>query len=245
MERFSATISLIQKGHERLREELIASQKEFIRSFASFVCRKKLDWHNDDELSIALIAFNRAIDTYNPEAGSSFLTYARLLIRNSLVDYFRKTHSPPGTGGGALGEGLSPRVEEKVSVEQHALYLDNLERASEIVVFQELLARYGLSLDALVKSSPRHRDTRAKLKELALLLARDENLRERIYREKRLPLLEIEAAYGIRRKVLEKWRKYLLSLILIATHGELELLCEYIWGRSCQKRDGQNKGPRA
>lgn len=231
MQRFSVTISLIQEGDERLREELIASHKEFIRSFASFICRKRLDWHNDDELSMALIAFNRAIDTYKPEAGSSFFTYARLLIRNSLVDNFRKTHKGTGAEGGATPEELSHHLENSASLEQHTLHLDNLERAYEIEVFKKELYRYGLNLDTLVQYSPRHRDTREKLKEIILMIARDDKLRERIIREKRLPLQEIESLYGVRRKMMEKWRKYILSLLIIATHGELEIMAEYIWGK--------------
>ncbi|MEW5920285.1 MAG: sigma-70 family RNA polymerase sigma factor [Bacillota bacterium] len=236
MLQFSVTISLIQEGDERLREEFIASQKEFIRSFASLICRKRLDWHNDDELSVALLAFNRAIDTFNPEAGSSFLSYARMLIRNSLVDNFRRAQKGIGSEGGSAMEELSDHLETAASLERHALHLDNLELAYEIGVFKESLGSYGLSLETLVKHSPRHRDTREKLKEITLEIARDKKLRERIIREKRLPLQEVQSASGAKRKMLEKWRKYILSLFIIATHGELEILAEYIWGKELLRR---------
>lgn len=76
------------------RDEFITKNKGFIYNVASSVCGKKLDWHNDDELSIAMIAFNKAIDTYTKEKGN-FYNYARVLIKNALIDYFRKNKNMP------------------------------------------------------------------------------------------------------------------------------------------------------
>lgn len=230
MAQFLLTICRIQSGEEHLREELIASQREFIRSFASFVCRKRLDWHNDDELSIALIAFNRAIDTFKAAAGENFLAYARVLMRNSLVDYHRSRQKQAGPADGATAA-LAGHSETVASLAYHNRDAANLERAYEIEIFKEMLARYDLTLESLVMHSPRHRDTRENLKAVALKVARDETLRERILREKRLPLAEIQCLSGAGRKMLEQWRKYLLSLLIIAAHGELEMLSEYIWGK--------------
>ena len=36
---------------------------------------------------------------------------------------------------------------------------------------------------------------------------------------------------GAKRILLERWRRYLLSLILIASSEEVEGLAEYIWGK--------------
>ena len=76
MREISAVIQEIQQGNEHLREEFLTSRKEFIRRYASFVCNTQQDWHYDDELSIALIAFNKAVDTFNPTAGKSFTSNA-------------------------------------------------------------------------------------------------------------------------------------------------------------------------
>ncbi len=231
MPQLSITIHRIQEGDEHLREEFIASQKEFIRSFASFICHRRLDWHNDDELSVSLIAFNRAIDNFDPAAGSSFITYARVLIRNSLVDYFRSRQQGKGYTGGTVTTELTDHLETAASLERYALSADNLKRAYEIEIFKETLERCGLTLETLVKHSPKHRDTRENLKNIALQVARDQTLRERILMGNKLPIREIQVLSGANRKLLEKWRKYLLSLLIIAAHGELEMLTEYIWGK--------------
>ncbi len=45
---------------------------------------------SDDEWSISLIAFSNAVKSYDQEKGG-FLPYAELLIKRSLVDYYRTT----------------------------------------------------------------------------------------------------------------------------------------------------------
>lgn len=231
MTQLSVIICQIQKGDESLREEFIAKQKEFIRSYASFVCRRELDWNNDDELSVALLAFNRAIDTFNPVDRGNFLTYARVLIRNSLVDYFRSQQMRREMEKCIATDKSAGHSETAASLRRYAIDADNMDLAYEIGLFKEILGGYGLTLETLVKHSPRHRDTRENLKKIALQVARDKELRERVLREKKIPLKEIQSRCGTHRKLLEKWRKYLLSLLIIAAHEELEMLAEYIWGK--------------
>lgn len=227
----SATICQIQKGDEYLREEFILAQKEFIRSYASFICRRELDWRNDDELSVALVAFNQAIDTFNPAVGNSFKAYARVLIRNSLVDYFRSQQIRKETEKALDANSPTDHFETAASLRRHAMDEENMDLAYEIGLFKEILGGYGLTLEDLAKHSPRHRDTRENLKKIALQVVRDKELRERILKEKKLPLKEIQSRCGSHRKLLEKWRKYLFSLLVIAACEELEMLAEYIWGK--------------
>jgi len=231
LQNFAALIQEIQQGNEKLREELLASQKDFISRYSSFLCKRKLDWQNDDELSIALMAFNKAIDNFNPSLGNSFITFSRVLIKNSLIDYFRKQRKEqfvqlaPGNGEN------SSLVEDKVSNEAFFLEEENRERAYEVQRFKEVLEQFGLSLQDLLHRSPRHFDTRAKLKEIVRKTCCEEELIARIYRQKRLPLKEMQILTGEKRKLLEKWRPYLLAMILISTHNELESLSIYIWGK--------------
>ena len=237
MQDIGALIQEIQQGNEKLREELLASQMDFVLKYSSFLCKRKLDWQNDDELSIALMAFNKAIDTFNPSLGNSFFSYSRLLIKNSLIDYFRKQRKDlfvqlaPDSGDG------SSFAEDRVSQEAFLLEEENRERAYDVQRFKEILEQFGLSLQDLPGRSPRHFDTRDKLKEIVLKTCRDQELVERIYRQKRLPLKEIQILTGEKRKLLEKWRKYLLAMILISTHYELESLSIYIWGKGVLPRN--------
>ncbi len=48
-----------------------------------------MEYGIDEELSIALMAFNEAIDGYDTSKGS-FLSFAKLVINRRLIDYLRK-----------------------------------------------------------------------------------------------------------------------------------------------------------
>lgn len=70
------------------REIFIAEHIPFIVYTTSNILGRYLSVENDEEYSVALEAFNSAIDTYN-ENQSKFETYATTVIRNKLIDYHR------------------------------------------------------------------------------------------------------------------------------------------------------------
>ena len=57
---------------------------------ASNCCRKYLVLGRDDEASIAMIAFNEAIDSFDSTGGASFLSFAEIVVKRRMVDYFRR-----------------------------------------------------------------------------------------------------------------------------------------------------------
>ena len=79
-----SALALRAQSDERAREELITRQEKNILRIASRA-KHRFVTKSDDEWSIALFAFSRAIDTYRAEKGA-FLPYAEKLIRNSLID---------------------------------------------------------------------------------------------------------------------------------------------------------------
>ena len=220
-------IEEIRQGNKTLREEFIASHQAFIHRYTSFICKRKLDWFNDDELSIALIAFNNALDNYENQRGRSFFAYARVLIRNSLIDFFRKQpHMPPVPLEIPEVEGATR--EEAISLDLYKKDMENSDRAYELHIFKGELKNFGLALARLPSYSPNHRETRESLKATAVKIASNEELIRKIYRDRRLPLKEIQAFTGVTRKNLETWRRYLLALIIIFTHPDLGIMAEYI-----------------
>jgi RNA polymerase sigma factor len=224
----SSVLREIREGNEIARTDFISSRKEFIRNYASFVCKKSLDWSNDDELSVALEAFNDAVDKFDLRTDMSFYSYARLLMRNSLIDYFRrqpKVRMAPLSTDEPVGE---------ISWLKYKQELDQQERVYDIQRFKEEIGSFDLSLGDLVRGSPHHTDTRESLRRIASRIAGEKELVTKIYRQKKLPLKEIEALTGMNRKTLEYWRKYLLSLIIVLTQEELSSLKEYIQGKEGQ-----------
>ena len=81
------TLALTAKQDELAREKLIKSSRQTILRSASSAARRYIT-ENDDEWSIAMYAFSRAVDAYSPEKGD-FLPFAQMLIHRSLIDYYR------------------------------------------------------------------------------------------------------------------------------------------------------------
>ena len=226
------TVSEIQEGNDALRERVLVSYQPFIHKYASFICKKKLDWAHDDELSIALIAFNKAIDGYRARRGSAFTAYARAVMKNSLIDYFKKQPQYlllDEKRVDAVPQSLSK--DARWAVDDYANELENRDRAFEIELLKEELCQFGLSLKEMPAVSPRHRATREYLKSVAQQISSHEQIVRKLNRNKRLPSKEIQAYTGANRKTLEKWRKYLVSLIIILTHPDLGILTDYVWGK--------------
>ena len=69
-------------------DDLIRDYIPFIRSEASR-CTSRLCTEQDDEYSIAMIAFHEAILGYERNRGT-FLSYASMLIRSRIIDFQRK-----------------------------------------------------------------------------------------------------------------------------------------------------------
>jgi len=84
------TLRLAKKGNELIREEFIRNHKPFIIKISSNICKRYLTWGHDDELSIALVAFNEATDSYKANDRASFYGFAKTVITRRLIDYFRK-----------------------------------------------------------------------------------------------------------------------------------------------------------
>ncbi|MGI6597101.1 MAG: sigma factor [bacterium] len=218
-------------GDDKARERLIASSRPFIQQVTSWCSRRRLDWHAD-ELSIALLAFNEAIDSYDPNRGAQFLSFARLAISGRLTDYRRRNKAAgkevPLTLVGPDGsELLRPEV---VTAAEEALLKEQArrERAEEIAVFTAELATYDLSLNDIEQACPRHRNRRQKLLGVAAVLAKNPELMARVRSTGQLPLKELAQLTGLNRKVLERGRRYILAVSLILSNPEYVHLAFYV-----------------
>jgi RNA polymerase sigma factor len=208
------------------RNTFIEDNKAFIYNTAYNICKRKLSWENDDELSISLIAFNNACNTFKEEKGN-FYSYAKVIIKNSLIDYFRKAKNTPFVMFANEEEELQ-YIDVKNSVEQYSVELDNKGRAEEIKEFSKELALYKLDFSTLVKSSPSHKDTRDSLLNIAFACAGEETIVNTIKEKKMLPIKEIMLLTGSNRKLLEKWRRYILILILILSSDKYPYIRSYL-----------------
>lgn len=212
-------IALSASKNEYIREELIRNQEKNILHTASGACRKYVT-KNDDEWSLALGEFSRAIDIYTEEKGD-FLPFAQMLIKRKLIDHFRTQRS------GALELSTSPVVLEGNAAPQEdteGVYLKVVEKSrelsdrnlrDEILEVNDTLKKYGFRFFDLTDSSPKQSKTKSECRLAANYVLNNKELKDRLKKTGKLALNEIAEGTGISKKMLERYRKYLIMVIVI------------------------------
>lgn len=208
------------------RDKFIEENKPFIYNTAYKTCKRKLDWKNDDELSVSLLAFNKACDTYNEDKGN-FYSFAKVLIRNSLIDFFRKNKNSPYLIFEDNDDEIQ-YIDFKNSIAMHQIESENKNRAEEIALLSVELSLYKLDFNILVKSSPSHKDTRNSLLNIAFLCLKEPGIIDSIRKKRLLPVKEIMLVTGCNRKLIEKWRRYILTLIIILSSDDYPYVKSYL-----------------
>ncbi|GAE94577.1 RNA polymerase heat shock sigma factor SigI [Gracilibacillus boraciitolerans JCM 21714] len=219
------SINQIQNGNEVLREQLIHYYQPYILSVVGKVSKKYITW-NDDEASIGLIAFNRAIDTYNPEKGRAFLNYVYLIIQRELIDFFRKENYYQNVNQKNV-ELLTINV-NKASVEHFMEEQRFSTIAEEIIDLNEQLSRFYIRFEELESYSPKQKRTRKKVLEIAENFIQNETHVVLLFRRKQFPIKDFVALTNYRVKTIEKYRKYIIAIIIILLHPEWKYLQSYI-----------------
>lgn len=207
------------------RNEFINEHRQFIYNSAYCICKRKLEWENDDELSIALIAFNKACDTYNKDKGN-FFAYARVLIRNALIDYFRK--KPDELLFFSNDDDTNELAFRDSSISDYESETERKNLYDEINELVDELSKYKIDIGNLAKYSPSHRDTRNMLLNIALKCSAEKTVLDSLHIKKALPIKEISLLTSAKPKFLEKWRKYLIALIIILSGDNYIYIKSYL-----------------
>lgn len=226
------TLKKIKNGDRLAQEDFLAEYKPFILKTANNFCKRSLQWGRDDELSISLIAFNSAIDAFDFSKEVPFLPYSRIVIINRLKDHFRKEarHQNECPLEIELDDGkLISTGELKMAWENYRNRTIEDERQEELAHFEQLLADYDIGFEDLVEISPKHRDSRATLFQVAGRLSTEVQLINFLWQKKQLPLKELVEKTGVNRKTLERGRKFIIACALILSRpGEFVYLRAYI-----------------
>ncbi|HHT42345.1 MAG TPA: RNA polymerase sigma factor SigI [Firmicutes bacterium] len=226
-------VARAQAGDMVAREQLLQDYRPFFLRVASNSCRKYLVLGRDDEASIAMIAFNEAIDSYDSRGGASFLSFAEIVVKRRMVDYFRRQSRksdeiPLSTFETEENEdSVIQKIEAKEAHTVLQIQEETEQRREEIFRLDQLLSHYGIRFAELVKISPKHQDARDRALQVAKTLISEPELLGYLTRKKSLPLKELEARVDVSRKTLERQRKYIITLALILI-GDFHYLQEYL-----------------
>lgn len=216
-----AEIAAIQAGDADLREDVLSRYQPYVAKTAARFCKRYIHPESDDEFSIALSAFNEAIDAYDEKAGRAFLSFAETVIRRRLTDYVRKEqrHASSIPHSAFLTEDEEGEtydaIDAAASADRYALDRENEERKLEIEALNKELSDYGISFLDLVEGSPKHEDARRSLIGIGVQISRDAALHGPLVVKKTLPLKELAEQVAVSRKTLERGRKYIIAVALI------------------------------
>lgn len=220
-----------QAGDDTARDDLIARYEPLILRMASRAVGRYIRKGQDDEASIALLAFNEAITSFDPDRGRGFVRFAEQVIRRRLVDHYRRQRRPEVVLSDLEEEDEEGRtyvpVLAQAAIERDRQDSEATARREEIEVFESRLRQFGLSLDELVRICPRHEDSRRSAMAVGRMVAEDAELREHLVTRHELPMKALEERVSVSRKTLERQRKYIIAVALMAS-GEFPHLHDYL-----------------
>ena len=216
---------------ERKREELIRGHEQMILRTASSACHRYVN-KSDDEWSIALCAFSKAVDVYTAEKGD-FLPFAQMLIKRDLIDYYRSqkntlrevTVAPHVLEGGGEPEEDSSGV--YLAVVKNSQEASDRSLRDETLAANELLSDYGFRFFDLTECSPQQDKTRKECAVAIRFMLTDSTLFAALEKTRKLPIKALAAVSGVSRKTLDRYRKYIIMAVLILD-GDYPQLAEYL-----------------
>ena len=205
------------KVDSEVRESFIKENMNFIIYTTSKQLGRYLSIENDEEFSVALEAFNDAIDTYE-EGHSKFETYVTTVIRNRLIDFHRS-----GVKHKTMQQSWDDEIDEPAAPEADPIL------KIEIDTFGKRLSDFNITFDELVDSSPSHEDTRVKAIEVGESASKEETVIDLLYKTLKLPVMAIVKVVKTTRRFVYAHKTFILSVIVIF-HEEFPSLKEWIGG---------------
>jgi RNA polymerase sigma factor len=216
-----------QSGDAGSREELIRRYTPFAMSSISRAVGHFVEKGRDDESSVALIALNEAIDSFDASRGQGFLGFADTVIKRRAIDHMRKASSrqheiPFSSITQNDDENKEKELDDaqtRAAVREYSIRTEDDERREEIMSYSQSLARYGIRFSELPEISPKHEDARLHAIQAARVVAGVPVLWQYLRERRELPMKELSERVSISRKTLERQRKYIIAVAVIFAEG--------------------------
>ncbi|MBN1892160.1 MAG: hypothetical protein JW780_05205 [Clostridiales bacterium] len=198
-------ISRIQAGDDNLRNEFIRESLSFVRQVV-FKITRDFYAEKSDDFSVALEAYDRAIDRFDSRKGIPFEPYARVLIRNSVLNRIRsdaknrREHLLTDTQN-EQGEDATWNMAGSDGREVQR----NLEFEEAMAEVESKLHMFGLKMSQLTDRMPKHADTRRMCLRAARMIG-EADLQKEMLIKKHLPVKALSERSGIPIKTIEKNR---------------------------------------
>jgi RNA polymerase sigma factor len=234
-ETVEARVARARDGDIHARDDLIRDYTPFILKTAASSAKRYVVLGEDDEASVALSAFNEAIDAFKSKR-PGFLAFAATVIRRRLIDYYRKQarhrEIPYST--------MKARDERG---NEHEGYLDpscltyttedwqaTLERRDDIENWKDTLRQFGLTIGQVVQATPKHRDARERAMYIARCIAEDDKLKRLFFKTRKIPiddlLAQVPEDKRVSGKTIERQKVY-ITAVAVAMSGDYPSMESY------------------
>ncbi len=221
-------VRLIQaEQDEDLRNQVISDCLPYIKG----VVRRMVPVSNleqSDEFSIALSAFNSAIDRYDASTNVPFLRFAGLVVNRKIIDWIRKQrHSTEELTFSQVEADHGDTLIDKLGSVPGSRIWENMEIEEEIMLLKSRMANYGLTIKELAQMFPKHRDSRLMCISLARHLLATPELIEKFELKNRLPATDLSRSSGVPVKTIERNRQSIIFVALLLS-SDLEVIKSYL-----------------
>ena len=206
----------IQLGNDRLRNEFIEEYRPFILKTVSEVCKRYVS-ENDDEFSMGLLAFNDAIEKFNPKKGQGFVSFAKVVITNRVIDFIRTERKGFAEvtleTTSANSEYSNAEIDSSLSHYRDEIFAERI--TEEISLYSEKLEEFNMTFVELTKISPKHADARKNAAQVAKIIIEDSMLKDFLWAKKQLPTKQLMEQVTMSRNTLERNRKYIIAIVVL------------------------------
>lgn len=202
-EQFVHRLQEAQQSSE-LRNQFIQHYFPFVIKVVSEFTGSYVQVGDSDELSIALLGFNEAIDRYASEKGA-FIPYAKLVMTSRLINY--KNRMPVDDAVSSLD-----MIQDLTMMDQEE---DRTEMAEAISIWKKELLLFGITFQKLIDERPKHRDTRERAYRIGVEVSKDEAVTNKLYSKFRLPLQLIADRFSVSVKIVDGSKSFITSVVII------------------------------
>lgn len=220
------------KDNSSEKSLIIEKYKPLIASVVSRFTGKFVEYGKDEELSVGLLAFDEAINSFDESKGK-FLSFSKLVIKKRLIDYYKKEKRRVPTLSIYEEVKNSSNEDNKNNLlygESIKAYQDDIVkyyRRDDILALKDELSNWSISFDELAKASPKHKGTKKIYRDIIKFIIMSPEIYNKMFDKKYFPVKEIQKNLKIPRKKIERGRKYIISCVII-TLGDYEYIKEFL-----------------
>jgi RNA polymerase sigma factor len=201
---------LAAKNDRTSLNSLIINYLPFIKKTVTgvFPCLEE----RNEALSEAMMGFAIGVETYKPEKGA-FIPYCKVIIRNRLLNMaYKEAHTLKKR---QQITGLDDAVLIEDAKKNYELVQEQNEIKGELSALQAELQPWSLALTDLIELRPKEARSMETCRTITACLLNDQALLQEAKARHKLPMSRLKAASGFSRKVLDKYRRYIVALMLV------------------------------